>query len=266
MTPNPVSDVHFNFSGRSAIVTGAAAGIGKAIANQLARAGASVCLVDIDQEKLNTVAQSLGDHNHQVLFINGDLRNWDFADQVFDLACDAFGPIDTLVNCAGIFPASPFAEITADFWDKIHDLNLKAAMRMSQVACAHMNEHKISGNIVNIASINAFRGKARHAAYSASKAGLVSLTRTLALELAPSIRVNAIAPGPVDTEGAVAAAAEKTEGREAERIKENYIEKIPLQRFASPDEIAIAAIFLASQSANYITGTTLVADGGLTLS
>jgi 3-oxoacyl-[acyl-carrier protein] reductase/2-deoxy-D-gluconate 3-dehydrogenase len=179
------------------------------------------------------------------------------------MAVDRFGRLDVLVNCAGLYPSSPALDLDEAHWDGLLDVNLKGAMAVSQACARRMRDLGHGGAIVNIASIQALRPKPGKAAYAASKAGLIALTQVLAQELAAhGVRVNALVPGPVLTEGAAAAGAGLAD---AEAARAAYVSRLPLGRFGTPDEIAVAAHFLASPAAGWITGAALVVDGGAVL-
>jgi len=171
------------------------------------------------------------------------------------------GRIDIVVNGAGIFPPTPMFEMTVDAWDRVLDINTRGTFLVSRACAVHMR----GGAIVNIASKSAMQPTAGLAHYAASKGAVVMLTKSLALELAPlRIRVNAIAPGAVDTEGASATAVAFAEsaGVDLSEIKKAYCERNPIGRECEPDEIARVALFLASPLSSYVNGETILTDGG----
>lgn len=244
----------FSLHGRIALITGAGGGIGRAIAELFVESGARVALIGrgASVEKL---ADSLG--RDKTLPILMDVADFSKIDAAVDQVVEHFGGVDILVNNAGISICES-AENTSDAaWDKTMDVNLKAVLKFSQAAGRYFLK-KGSGKIINIASQAAMVALADHLAYCTSKAGLIGLTRGLALEWGPrGITVNAISPTVVLTEMGQRAWA----GEVGERMKL----EIPLRRFAQPAEIAASAVFLASAAADMITGENLVVDGGYTI-
>ena len=244
--------------GRAAVVTGAAAGIGRAVALRLAAAGASVVAADLDAARAEATAVACGG-----VSVAGDVRDWATGERLANAAVERFGRLDIVVNCAGLYPSGAALDLNEAHWDQLLDVNLKGAMAVSQACGQRMRDLGAGGAIVNIASIQGLRPKPGKAAYAASKAGLIALTQVLAQELGPhGIRANALAPGPVLTEGAAAAGARLAD---AEAARAAYASRLPLGRFGTPEEIAVAAHFLASPAAGWITGATLVIDGGAVL-
>jgi len=248
-------------AGKVALVTGAGSGIGRAVVARLAAAGASVVAADLDEASAQTAAAALSAAGAHAVAVGGDVRDWSTGEALAQAALSRFGALDILVNCAGLFPSGPALELDEAHWDLLLDVNLKGALHVSQACGRRMRDLGQGGAIVNIASIQGLRPRAGKAAYASSKAGLIALTQVLAQELAPhGVRVNAVAPGPVVTEGAATAGGE---GSEAARAA--YIARLPLGRFGTPDEIAVAVHFLASPASSWMTGATLVIDGGALL-
>lgn len=239
-----------SLAGQGAVITGAASGIGEAVARRFAAAGARLLLVDVDEDRLAAVATALGAEA-----IAGDLADWAMADRIA-AAMDA----DILVNSAGMFPSGPVLELDEAHWDRLLDVNLKAAMRMTQALGRGMVTRG-RGAIVNIASIQGIRPTAGKAAYAASKAGLIALTQVSARELAPVVRVNAVAPGPILTEAIKALVAQAGGATPAGR----QLSQVPLGRMGEPDEVACVVQFLASPAAAFVTGATWTIDGGALL-
>ena len=247
-------------AGRVAVVTGAASGIGRAVAARLAGAGALLVAADLEEAGARAAAAAISADGTRAIGVAGDVRDWATGEAVAQAAAARFGRLDILVNCAGLFPSGAALELDEAHWDLLLDTNLKGALSLSQACGRRMRDLGRGGAIVNIASIQGLRPRVGKAAYASSKAGLIALTQVLAQELAPhGIRVNAVAPGPVLTEAAAAAG----EGaRHAEAARAAYIARLPLGRFGTPDEVAVAVQFLASPAAGWITGATLVIDGG----
>lgn len=242
------------FAGRRIIVTGAASGIGAATARLLAREGAALALFDIQAEALKAVAQETGgtaiafDLLDEAAIVDGVAR-----------AAAALGGLDGLINCAGIAGNATLADLDSARWNRMLGINLTAPYLLCREVLPHLKASK-TGTIVNIASGQALLPNAPGAsAYAASKAGLVALTKALASELAPSIRVNAIAPGVVLTPMTREVLAGYDNPDDAP-----FVRQYALQRVAQPEEIAEAILFLSSPASSYVTGTVLAVDGGRT--
>lgn len=246
-----------SFRDKVAVVTGAAAGLGRRMALDLAREGAAVVAVDRDKEGVAETCALLDSDGS--LSLPADLLEDGFADEIVSASVEAFGGLDILVNCAGIFPTSPALEISAAEWDAVLGTNLRAPFLLSQAAARWMVDQSRPGNVVNIASSAAAVARPGIAHYCASKAGLVMLTKALAVEWAEhGIRVNAVAPGLVETPG-VEELLRTTEGRAEHQQK---VARIPMSRPADAREVSEAVLFLASDSAAFVTGETLFVDGG----
>ncbi|MDH5538210.1 MAG: SDR family oxidoreductase [Rhizobacter sp.] len=245
-----------NLASKTAVVTGAASGIGKACAAALAEAGAQVILADIDAEKGQAVAAGLRDKGGKADFLQVDMTDpasiADFAAAV-QARC---GAIDVLVNGAGWGRTAPFVEGSPEFWHKLVALNLVGPMTLAKALLPAMMERG-GGNIVNIASDAGRVGSLGETVYSAAKGGLIAFTKSLARETARyGINVNCVCPGPTDTP-LMAAVPDK--------VKEALTKAIPFRRLGKPEEVADAVAFFASDRASYITGQVLSVSGGLTM-
>lgn len=258
----------FSLAQRKALITGAGRGIGRAIAQCLAQAGAHVALTARTTAELNDVVGSIRAHNGTALALSADLAQADGPQRVLDLATAQLGPIDILVNNAGIGSSGsprPVAEFDDAFWDLTLWLNLTVPYRLSKGVLPHMRAQRW-GRIINIASINGKTPSLHGAAYTASKHGLLGLTRTLALEVAKEgITVNAICPGPVAT-----VMNDKRVEYDARRRGVSFAEQeqslTPIGGRLVPDDIAPMAVYLASDAARMITGQAYNIDGGVLLS
>lgn len=261
-----------DLSEKVALVTGGAVGIGRGIVERLAEAGAEVMLVDINPRSALATADDLKKRGLKVSSMHADISDIKEVTRVVQATVDALGGLDILVNNAGIFPFSPALETGEALWDKVLDINLKGSFFMAQAAARHMKASGTGGRIINIASIDAFHPSGSLAHYDASKGGMVMLTKSLAFELGRfGILVNGIAPGSIQTPGATEAITTMTKasGMTEEQMKNfnsSFNARIPLGRAGTPDDIASVALFLASPMANYITGETIIVDGGYLLS
>ena len=245
---------NLSLEGQVAIVTGGGTGIGRAIALEFAKAGADVVVASRRLSVLEKVSEEVTALGKRSLAIQTDISRKTDVDNLVQRVMDEFGVIDILVNNAGIFDTTPLLELSEDDWDKVIDINLKGCYLCCQAVGKGMVEQK-KGNIINIASMCAMMGGCTPV-YSIAKAGVVNLTRGLALKLASyNIRVNAIAPGHVRVE------RWRSRWSDPERLKE-VVARIPLGRIGEPSEIASVASFLASEASSYITGSTIVVDGG----
>jgi NAD(P)-dependent dehydrogenase (short-subunit alcohol dehydrogenase family) len=243
---------------RAAIVTGGRRGIGRAIALALAEAGADVAVCDIVTEDglLEKTRKELSEYGSRALAFRLDISESEEVAMTALRASEAYGKLDILVNCAGIWiPGDDLVECSTQNWDKVIDTNLKGTLHCCQAVAKILAAQK-SGSIINLSSQVGLTPGAGTGAYSISKAGIIALTRQLALELAPyRIRVNAIAPGIVKTEFNAAFWKDPAVEEQASRM-------VPLGRLAEPEDIAGCAVFLASDAARYITGEVIAINGG----
>jgi NAD(P)-dependent dehydrogenase (short-subunit alcohol dehydrogenase family) len=248
----------FRLDGKVAIVTGASRGIGEAIARLLAEQGANVVVASRKIEGVEAVAKSIGERAFAVAAHTGKEAE---CTSLVKAAIDRFGKVDILINNAATNPYfGPMLAIEELAWDKTFEVNVKGYFWMTREVVRHLQSRSAPGSIVHIASVAGLEAAPLQAVYGMTKAAILSMTKTLAYELASmKIRVNAIAPGFVDTK--FASAIVKNEDLNKEVIK-----KTPLARVASPDEIAGGALYLASDASSYVTGHTLVIDGGMTIS
>ena len=248
MTTSP-----FDLKGKTALVTGANTGIGQAIAVALAEAGVDVAVAG-RSEPTETLAaiQATG---RKAVNISADFGSIEPVDRVIDEALAGLGRLDILVNNAGIIRRADLLEFGEEDWDAVIDTNLKTLFFLSQGAARHMAERG-SGKIINIASLLTFQGGVRVPSYAAAKSGVGGVTKAMANELAPrNVQVNAIAPGYISTNNTAALQADETRNRQ-------IMERIPAGRWGRPQDIAGAALFLASPASDYVTGHILAVDGG----
>lgn len=239
---------------RTALVTGASRGIGKACALALSAGGARVALAARQMDKLEEVAAVIGAQGREAFVVELDLDSADSIRQAFARAAKEFGRIDILVNNAAVTRDGLAVRMKAEDWNLVLETNLTGAfLSIQQVLLGMMRERW--GRIINISSVVAEAGNAGQANYVASKAGLIGLTKALAQEMASrNVTVNAVAPGFIDTDMTQALADE---------IKEKMLGAIPLKRFGKPEDVAAAVRFLASEEASYITGQVLNVNGGM---
>jgi glucose 1-dehydrogenase len=236
------------FAGKSCLVTGAGSGIGKAIALRLAREGGKVAVVDFNQQHGNQTVSDIAAAHRQALFVRCDVGDADQVKAAVQTVVDAWQHIDVLVNDAAMMTFTPILELPDDQWDTVLNVNLRAVFLFCKYSVPHM---PAGGAIVNISSVHAHETTRNVVPYASSKGGIEAFTRGFSEEMAPRhVRVNCVAPGAVDTpmlwsNPNVASGAEKIQGA-----------------IGAPDDIAAAVCFLAAPEARFITGTTLVADGG----
>ena len=247
-------DLEFSLEGKTAIITGGAAGIGWATAEFFHNKGVKLVLADLNPD-VDKLAKSLGDN---AIGVPGNVCDLDYPGKVIEAGVKAFGQIDILVNCAGIVALEDAEIISADDWNRTISINLSASFFMAQAVGKYMIDNKISGSIVNMASQAGVIALDKHVAYCASKGGIIAMTKVMAKEWGPKgIRVNAVSPTVVLT----ALGHKAWDGPVGDAFKK----EMPSERFAEPEEIAAAMAFLCSKGAGMITGHNLLIDGGFTI-
>jgi len=265
---------HFNklldLSGKAAIITGGAMGIGFGIAARLAEAHASILIADIDPTTAHKAAESLIGRGWKAASIACDVSKEEDVQLMMEKTVNSFGTIDILVNNAGIYPNILVMNMTQEDFQKVIDINLKGVFLCTKAVAQKMIAGGKGGRIINITSIDALHpSSAGLAHYDASKHGVWGFTKNAALELAPhKIWVNAIAPGGIATPGVekVQKSMQLPKGVDMAKLLEAFLVKIPMKRMGEPDDIGKVALFLASDMASYITGSQIVVDGGYLLS
>ena len=237
-----------------ALVTGSSRGIGRAVARQLAHDGYAVCVNYIERkDKAEELVAQLAEEGCSAIAVQADVADRAAVNAMVRATEEAFGPVTLLVNNAGVAGQALFQDVTDEMWERYFSVNLNGMRHTIQAVLPHML-HRKAGNIVNISSIWGQHGASCEVTYSCTKHALIGLTRSLAMELAPSgIRVNCVAPGVIDTDMV------KVLGEETLR---DLAQQTPLGRLGTPEDIAEAAAFLASERASFITGQVLTADGG----
>ena len=239
---------------RIAIVTGAGQGIGRAIARGFAREGAGVVIADVNEESANTVKNEIEAGGGRALVIRTDVSNEISVRAMDKKSLEEFGTVDILVNNAGIFPTSSVEEMSEEDWDRVIGTNLVGAFLCSRAVVPKFLEQG-SGRIISLTSGRAFQGAKHGAHYAASKAGIIGFSKSLALELAPhGITVNVICPGITDTA--------QPRGHQTEEEMYAQGQRIPLGRIGQPEDLVGPAIFLASGAAAFVTGQTILVNGG----
>lgn len=240
------------------MVTGAGGGIGHAASIAFAQAGAHLVLIDTDRHSLEGLAREIAGIGRHAIALAADVTDKHRVKEVVEVGAEHFGRIDVLFNNAGVGLRRPFLETEEEEWDRVINTNLKGAFLVAQAVARKMVERR-SGVIINTASIAGFVGRNELAAYCASKGGLAQLTKVMAMELAPyGVRVNSISPGMIETPFTLPYL--EADKARAKRISS----KIPLGRLGKPDDLVDALLYLASRASAYVTGQTLVIDGGWT--
>lgn len=247
-------DLDFSLGGKTAVITGGAAGIGNATAKFFHDKGVNVVLADMNPD-VDKIAKSLGEN---CIGVAGNVCDADYRKKVIEEGVKAFGQIDILINCAGIVALESAEIISEDYWNKTININLSASFFMAQTIGKYMIDNKIGGTIINMASQAGVIALDKHVAYCASKGGIIAMTKVMAMEWGKyGIRVNAVSPTVVLT----ALGHKAWDGPVGDAFKK----EMPSERFAEPEEIAACIAFLCSKGAGMITGHNLLIDGGFTI-
>lgn len=245
-----------NLDNQIAVVTGGASGIGHAVAEKLAAAGAAVCVGDIAREKGEAVCASIRKTGHKAEFLPLDLTSYESIKEFAAAVLQRFGRVDILVNGAGWSKNTPFVETDDAFWERVINLNFIGPMRLSKLLLPQMMQQK-SGKIVNVSSDAGRVGSLGETVYAGAKAGLIGFTKSLAREGARyNITVNCVCPGPTDT---------PLMAEVPDKYRDLFIKAIPMRRLGKPSEVADAIVFFAGPQSAYVTGQVLSVSGGLTM-
>jgi 3-oxoacyl-[acyl-carrier protein] reductase len=255
MAESALKSLQVNLAGQTAIVTGASQGLGRAIAVALGAAGARVACVARNAEKLGETCATILAAGGRAEAFAQDVKNREAVDQLIDKIAEEWGRIDILVNNAGITRDTLLPRMTDAEWDDVIETNLRGTFLFTRAACRHMMRARY-GRIINMASVSGLIGNAGQTNYSASKAGMIGMTRSLSKELASrNLTVNAVAPGFIESE---------MTQRLGDSILDEVKKRIPARRIGLADDVAACVLFLASPAAGYVTGQVLTVDGGMT--
>lgn len=242
-----------------AIITGGGTGIGQGIAYMFAKEGAYVSVCGRRKDPLEETVRYIVENGEEAIYCIGDVRSSKEIDDIVEIVLMKWGQIDILVNNAGVYIPHDIVSMTEEEWDKVMSIDVKGVFLMSKAVLPHMLKQD-KGKIINIASIAGLFGFEKSAAYCAAKGAIINLTREMALDYAPyGINVNAIAPGVIESDMTRALLSD-------EQAKKDLLGKIPVDRIGTPQDIAYAATYLASDESEYVVGQTLIIDGGWTIS
>ncbi|NTW72598.1 MAG: glucose 1-dehydrogenase [Eubacteriaceae bacterium] len=241
-------------AGKVAIITGATSGMGRATAELFAREGAKVVVSGRNEERAKAVVDKLKAEGHEAMFVLVDTSNVEEAKMLFDKTMEAYGTVDILVNNAGALSLSPLSELGLEEWNRVFNVNVTAALYLTQLVAPVMKA-KGKGVVINTSSVAAYGAHHGFAAYISSKHAMNGLTKSMAWELGPEIRVNAIAPGAIHT-----AMVDSIGGPS---VLDHMKEGSPLKRIGTPEDIATVALFLASDDSSFIDGQIIRVDGGI---
>ena len=239
--------------GKVAIVTGATSGMGRATAVLFAKEGAKVVVTGRNEERAQAVVDEIKANGGEAIYVIVDASNVEDCKKIFDATIEAFGTVDILVNNAGMLSMSPLLEVSIEEWNKVFAVNVTSALYLTQL-CAPVMKEKGKGVIVNVASVASYAAHHGFAAYISSKHAMAGLSKSMAWELGPEIRVNAIAPGAIHT-----AMVDSIGGPS---VLQGMIDNCPCKRVGQPEDIAGAALFLASDDCTFLTGQIIKVDGG----
>ncbi len=256
------------FSGKTALITGAARGAGKETAILFAKEGSNVFMSDIKATELEDLENNLKDNGYNAGSMVCDIAGIQNIKKMVSSAVSQYENIDFLVNCAGVSVAKRMMDITESDWDKVLSVNVKGTYFVMLEVARHMIENGIKGSIINIASIAGEKSRPNFVSYAASKASVINFTRSAAQEFSQyGIRVNAISPGTIDTPmwEEIAEDVATIEGISKSGLKKRWVDRIPLKRLAKPQDIANTVLFLCSVKASYITGQIINVCGGLSI-
>lgn len=246
----------YKFEDYSVLITGSARGIGYAIAERFAKSGATVLILDLSAEAVETAVNKLREAGHKAFGYIGNVTDSAAMDALFATIVKEHGKLDCLINNAGVTRDNLMLRMKEEEWQLVLDINLKGSFICTQKAFKHMMKQR-KGSIVNISSVIGIMGNAGQANYAASKGGLIAFTKSCAKEFASrNVRVNAVAPGFIETEMTATL---------PDDVRAEYAKVIPLNKMGSSDDVARLCIFLASEDSSYITGQTIAVDGGLTM-